>query len=84
MNVTVSGSGQPFGFNFSAALGLAQRAHNAAVKLSGADVFSQLNLDRASIACELPSLACTPSPAPGYSSVPAWKVWQDFQPGNAA
>jgi hypothetical protein len=78
MNTTFASFGQPFSFNFSAALGLAQQAHDISRGTSGADVFSQLKLDRASVARELPSLACTPAAAPRYTSVPNWKVWQDF------
>jgi hypothetical protein len=63
--------------NVSSALGIAQRAHSAAVS-SGADLFSLLKLEPASLARELPSLASMPAPPPGYSAVPTWKVWQDF------
>ena len=69
---------QLFRLNFSAALGLAQRAHVAATELSGADVFSLLKLDRTSIACELPSIANAPAAVLGYTATPHWKVWQDF------
>jgi len=78
MNVNFGPSGQPITFHFSAALGLAQQAHYAALTAEGADLFSHLQLDRASVARELPSLACAPAPPPGYLAVPTWKVWQDF------
>jgi len=78
MDAILRSSGQPPRFNFRASLGLAQRAHDFAAALPGADVFSQLKLDRVSIARELPSLAGAPAPAPSYTSVPIWKIWQDF------
>jgi len=78
MNFTFNGSGQPHSFDFSLALGLAQRAHNAALASPGADVFSQLRLDRTSIAQELSLIASAPAVKPGYTSVPNWKIWQDF------
>lgn len=78
MDVDFSNSVQPLGFNFSAALGLAQQARAVATELSGADVFSLLQLDRASIACELPSIARAPAAVLGYTATPYWKIWQDF------
>jgi hypothetical protein len=78
MNFSSPGTNLPVTINVSAALSLAQRAHDTSLASSGADVFSQLKLDRASIAAELPSLACAPIPPPGYTSAPAWKPWQDF------
>ena len=67
-----------FRFNFSSALGLAQHAHAAATEVSGADVFSLLKLDRASIARKLPSIASTPATVLGYTATPHWKIWQDY------
>lgn len=78
MDMGFSHSVQPFRFNFSAALGLAQQAHVAATELSGGDVFSLLKLDRDSIACELPSIASAPAAVLGYTATPHWKIWQDF------
>ena len=78
MDVGFSHSAQPFRFNFSAALGLAQQAHDAATEIFGADVFSLLKLDRASIARELPSIASAPAAVLGYTAVPHWKIWQDY------
>ena len=78
MNFDSLGTNGPATINVSAALGLAKRAHDTSLVTSGADVFSQLKLDRSSIASELPSLACPLIPAPGYSSTPTWKPWQDF------
>ena len=78
MNFSTLEKNRPATINVSAALGLAKRAHDTSLVTSGADVFSQLKLDRSSIASELPSLACALIPAPGYSSTPIWKPWQDF------
>jgi hypothetical protein len=78
MDVGSSHSVQPFRFNFSAALGLAQQAHAVATEVSEADVFSLLKLDRASIARELPSIASTPAAVLGYTATPHWKIWQDY------
>ena len=78
MDLGFSHSVQPFRFNFSAALGLAQQAHVEANELSGADVFSLLKLDRASIARGLPSIASAPAAVLGYTATQYWKIWQDF------
>jgi len=64
-------------FDFSHALGLAQNAHDVGAATDG-NVFTLLRLDSAAVGRDLRSSALTPADAPGYSSVPLWKPWQDF------
>lgn len=78
MEISFPGAGQPVDFNFSAALGAAQKAHQASLTIPGADVFSELRLNPASVGRELPSIAKVPAASLGYTAVPNWKIWQDF------
>jgi hypothetical protein len=76
--MNIPSDGPEPGFDFSSALGLALRAHNSYLAVSGGDVFSLLRLDRSSVGSELPPIASTPAAAPSYTAVPYWKPWRDF------